>query len=63
MVAVRIHGLAWKVETQEVADFLQEFKAVPDSVIIGQGEDGRANGLGAIVFETAEEADKDVATL
>lgn len=63
MVAVRIHGLAWKVETQEVADFFQEFKAVPDSVLIGQGEDGRANGLGAIVFETAEEADKAVAAL
>ena len=63
MVAVRIHGLAWRVDPQEVADFFQEFKAVPDRVILGKGEDDRANGLGAIVFETAEEADKAVAAL
>jgi RNA recognition motif-containing protein len=60
MVAIRIHGLAWRVETQEVEEFFADFKFIPDSVILGQGEDGRNNGLGAIVFETAEEADKAV---
>lgn len=60
MVAVRIHGLAWRVETTEVADFFQNYKVIADSVLLGQGEDGRNNGLGAIVFETAEEAEKAV---
>jgi hypothetical protein len=35
MVAVRLHGLAWRVEVQEVADFFKEYKTVPDSVVLG----------------------------
>jgi RNA recognition motif-containing protein len=56
MVAVRIHGLAWKVESSEVEEFFANFKTVPDSVVLGVGEDGRNNGLGTIAFENAEEA-------
>lgn len=63
MIAVRIHGLAWKIETSEVSDFFQEYNPVPDSVIIGKGEDGRNNGLGAIAFESQDDADKAVEAL
>ena len=41
MVAVRIHGLAWKVETQEVVDFFKDYKTVQDSVVLGQKLDRR----------------------
>ena len=58
MVAIRIFGLAWRVETHEVADFFKDYKMVADSAILGVGEDGRNNGLGAVLMETAEEAEK-----
>lgn len=63
MVAVRIHGLAWRVETSEVEEFFAAYKIIPDSVILGKGDDDRNNGLGAICFETAEEAEKAVAEM
>ena len=58
MVAVRIHGLAWRAEAEEVVEFFSDYKTIPDSVILGKGEDGRSNGLGSILFENAEEAAK-----
>lgn len=58
MVAVRIHGLAWRAEPEEVAEFFADYKVIPDTVIMGKGEDGRNNGLGSILFETADEAAK-----
>ena len=63
MVAVRIHGLAWRVEISEIEEFFADFKLVPDSVLLGQGEDGRNNGLGAVVMVNAEEATNAVEKL
>ena len=41
-----------------MADFFKDYKTVPDSVVLGQGPDGRTNGLGAVVFENVEEAER-----
>ena len=58
MVAIRMFGLAWRVEYSEIEDFYREFKFVERSIVLGKGDDGRNNGLGAILFEDEEQASK-----
>ena len=52
MVAVRIFGLPWRVEVDEIAAKFGEYGFVPNSIILGKAEDGRNNGLGSLLFKT-----------
>lgn len=55
-VALRIKGLPWRVEKEQVSEFFQDFKIIENSVVLGVGADGRKNGQGTILFDDADEA-------
>ena len=55
-VALRLKGLPWRVEKEQVSEFFQDFKIIENSVVLGVGADGRKNGQGTILFDDAEEA-------
>ena len=55
-VALRLKGLPWRVEKEQVSEFFQDFKIIDNSVVLGVGADGRKNGQGTILFDDAEEA-------
>ena len=56
-VAIKIRGLPYQVRFSEIADFFREYKYVEKSCVLGIGGDGRKNGFGSILFESAEEAE------
>ena len=58
MVAVKLRGMAWRVETEEIETFLEGFKWVRDSVRIGELEGGRRTGQGSVLFESEDEANR-----
>lgn len=58
LVALRIHGLPFRTSREEITEFFADYKLVPDTVIFGFADDGRKSGLGAIIFENEEEAQK-----
>ena len=43
---------------EDVVNFFDGYKLVPDSVKIERGDDDRITGFGAAVFETEEEAQR-----
>ena len=43
---------------EDVVNFFDGYKLVPDSVKIERGDDDRITGFGAVVFETEEEAQR-----
>lgn len=57
-VAVKIRGMPWRVEQEEIETFLEGFKWVRDSIRIGELEGGRRTGQGAVLFESEEEASR-----
>ena len=66
MVAVKLRGLPWRVETEEIEEFFKDYAWVRDSVRIGELEGGRRTGMAAVLFENeavatqaAEELDRE----
>ena len=57
-VAVRIHGMPFQATREEVYEFFADYKVVPDTLIFGLADDGRKSGLGTLIFETEEDAQK-----
>lgn len=57
---MRIDGLPWKAELSHVNFFFQGYKFIHNSIIFGKDETGKSNGLGAILFHTAQEATRAV---
>lgn len=55
-VALKIKGLPYQIAYEEIADFFHNFQYIEKSVVLGLGRDGRKNGFGAILFESAAEA-------
>ena len=51
-------GFPWKVSEEDVIEFFDGYKLVPDSIKIERDEenDGRITGWGAALFETEDEA-------
>lgn len=53
---MKIRGLPYQVRYSEINDFFRQFRYVEKSAILGIGRDGRKNGFGSLLFESAEEA-------
>lgn len=58
MVAVKMRGLPWRVETEEIEEFFKDYAWVRDSVRIGELEGGRRTGMAAVLFENEDVAAK-----
>ena len=58
LVAVKIRGLPWRVQTEQIEEFFGDLKFVKDSILIGELESGRRTGLGCLLFESEDEAEK-----
>jgi RNA recognition motif-containing protein len=56
MVAVKVRGLPYSAQYEDISDLFKDFKYIEKSVIMGLGYDGRKNGFGAILFEDENEA-------
>ena len=56
MVAVKVRGLPYSAQYEDVSDFFKDFHYIERSVPLGLGYDGRKNGFGAILFEDEKEA-------
>ena len=63
LVAVKIRGLDYGVNYNEIKSFFNGYNYVDNSVILGKGRDGRNNGFGSILMKTAEDVEKAVADL
>ena len=50
MVAVKMNGLPWRVEDNEIMEFFANFKPVENSVQLQLADDGRKNGWGSVLF-------------
>merc|ERR1712072_1158473 len=46
-----------------MGEFLSKHKTMENSIVIGQGKDGRRNGFGAVLFENEEAAEKAISEL
>ena len=57
-VALKIRGFPWQVTDEDVVQFFDGYKLVPDSIKIERGDDDRITGWGAALFETEEEAER-----
>ena len=55
---MKLRGFPWQVTDEDVVQFFDGYKLVPDSVKIERGDDDRITGFGAVVFETEEEAQR-----
>lgn len=56
MVSVKVRGLPYSAQYEDVAEFFKDFHYIEKSVVMGLGYDGRKNGFGAILFEDEKEA-------
>lgn len=56
LVAVKLRGLPWRVETSQIEEFFEGFAWVRDSIKIGELEGGRRTGQASVLFETPQEA-------
>mmetsp|Transcript_42306 Transcript_42306/g.55749 ORF Transcript_42306/g.55749 Transcript_42306/m.55749 type:complete len:249 (+) Transcript_42306:469-1215(+) len=56
MVALKMRGLPWRVEVEEIEQFFSRYAYIRDSVRIGELADGRKTGQATVLFETADEA-------
>ena len=61
MTAVKVRGLPYSAQYEDVSEFFKDFHYIERSVVMGLGYDGRKNGFGAILFEDEKEA-KDAMT-
>ena len=52
---MKMRGLPWRVETEEIEQFFEGTAWVRDSVLIGKLDDGKSTGWGCILFENEEE--------
>ena len=55
-VGVRMRGLPWRVEVEEIEQFFSKYSWVRDSIKIGELEGGRRTGFASVLFETEDEA-------
>ena len=55
---MKLRGFPWSVTDEDVVNFFDGYKLIPDSVKIERGDDDRITGFGAVVFETEEEAQR-----
>ena len=55
---MKLRGFPWSVTDEDVVNFFDGYKLVPDTVKIERGDDDRITGFGAVVFETEEEAQR-----
>lgn len=58
LVAIKIRGLPYRVKTEQIEKFFGDLKFVRDSILIGELEGGRRTGLGCLLFESEDEAEK-----
>lgn len=56
MVALKMRGLPWRVEVEEIEQFFARYAYIRDSIHLGMLADGRKTGQAALLFETQEEA-------
>ena len=56
MVALKMRGLPWRVEVDEIEDFFQRYAYIRDSIRIGELQDGRKTGQATLLFQNEEEA-------
>ena len=56
MVSLKMRGLPWKVDVEEIEQFFSRYSYIRESVRIGELEDGRKTGQAALLFATEEEA-------
>jgi RNA recognition motif-containing protein len=56
MVSVKVRGLPYSAQYEDVSEFFKDFHYIERSVVMGLGYDGRKNGFGAILFEDEKEA-------
>lgn len=56
LVSVKLRGLPWRVETEQIEEFFEGFAWVRDSIKIGELEGGRRTGQASVLFETPAEA-------
>lgn len=57
---IRIRGLPFKVTEQEIMEFFQGFRFIPNSVQIDKDSSGRSSGEGWVTFINSEEAKRAV---
>ena len=55
-VALKMRGLPWRVELQEIEQFFARYAYIRDSIRIGELTDGRKTGQAVLLFESEEEA-------
>ena len=53
---MKMRGLPWRAETEEIEQFFEGTAWVRDSVLIGKLDDGKSTGWGCVLFENEEEA-------
>ena len=56
MVALKMRGLPWRVEVEEIEQFFSRYAYVRDSIHLGVLSDGRKTGQAALLFENSDEA-------
>ena len=56
MVALKMRGLPWRVEVEEIEQFFSRYAYLRDSIHLGVLQDGRKTGQAALLFESQEEA-------
>ena len=52
---MKMRGLPWRAETEEIEQFFEGTAWVRDSVLIGKLDDGKSTGWGCVLFENEEE--------
>ena len=62
-VAVKIRGMPYRTNPDEVTDFFKDHKHVDNSVIFGKNSDGRNNGFGTLLFENEDAANAAIKAL
>ena len=50
--------MPFQATREEVYEFFADYKFVPDTLIFGLADDGRKSGLGSLIFESEEDAQK-----
>ena len=53
---MKMRGLPWRVEVDEIEQFFSRYSYIRESVRIGELADGRKTGQAAVLFENEEEA-------
>ena len=56
MVALKMRGLPWRVEVDEIEQFFSRYAYIRESIRVGALTDGRKTGQAALLFENPDEA-------